>query len=149
MLYNGIITKTDVDIMPKPILNEEREKIIKHKLNGEKEADIARWLFISKSAVSQIWGTYQRTKNCELRYGNCGRKSVITTEQEAKIIAKIKKTPDVTLLELIDKFALEITEGGLSKWLKKRGFSFKKRLLIQQSKSAPMSKRREKSSWKR
>jgi len=27
--------------MPKPITNEKREKIIKHKQNNEKEADIA------------------------------------------------------------------------------------------------------------
>jgi transposase len=63
--------------MPKPIPNEEREKIIKHKLNGEKEADMARWLFISKSTVSSIWGKYQKTKSYTLKYKNSGRKSVI------------------------------------------------------------------------
>jgi len=132
--------------MPKPITNEEREKIIKHKQNGEKEADIARWLFISKVAVSAIWGEYQKTKNYKLKYENCGRKSIITTEQAGKIVAKIKKTPDVTLLELIDKFDLNISESGLSKWLKKRGYSFKKRQLIQQSKTDLMYNKKEKNS---
>lgn len=130
--------------MPKPITNEEREKIVKHKQNGEKETDIARWLFISKVAVSKIWGKYQKTKSCKLKYENCGRKSVITTEQAGKIIAKIKKTPDVTILELIDKYDLKISESGLSKWLKKREYSFKKRQFIQQNKTDLMCNKKEK-----
>lgn len=132
--------------MPKPITNEEREKIIKHKLNGEKEIDIARWLFISKASVSSIWGEYQKTKNYKLKYENCGRKSSITLQESTKIIEKIKKTPDITLLELIDKFNLKISESGLSKWLKKRGYSFKKRQLIQQSKTVLTFKKNAKNS---
>jgi transposase len=135
--------------MPKPIPNEEREKIIKHKLNGEKEADIARWLFISKSTVSSIWGKYQKTKSHTLKYKNSGRKSVITDEQEAKIFSKIEETPDMTLLEIIDKIELKITESGLSKWLTKRGYSFKKKQLIQQNKTVRTSRKNAARSSKR
>lgn len=131
--------------MPKPITNDVREKIIKHKLKGEKEIDIARWLFVSKVAVSSIWGKYQKTKNYKLKYENCGRKSNITSEQESEIIIEIKKIPDITILELIDKLDLMITESGLSKWLKKRGFSFKKKQLILQNKTVRMCKKSEKS----
>lgn len=132
--------------MPKPISNEEREKIIKHKQNGEKEADIARWLFISTSAVSAIWGEFKKSNNFKLKYGNCGRKSVISASLEAKIIDEIKETPDITILELIDKFDIKITEGGLSKWLKKREYSLKKRQLIQQNKTEPMYNKNERNS---
>lgn len=88
--------------MPKPISNEERNKVIKHKKNGETDANIARWLFISKSAVSKIWGAYQNTESHLLKYKNCGRKSAISNEEEQKIIAKIKETSDITLLEIIE-----------------------------------------------
>jgi transposase len=115
--------------MPKPISNEVREKIIQHKKNGEKEIDIARWLLISKSAIGRIWGEYKKTENYLLKYENCGRKSVISSELECKILNKIKEFPDITLLEIIEILELKITESGLSKWLKKRGYSFKKRHL--------------------
>jgi len=41
-------------VMPKPITNKEREKIIKHKQNNENESDIARWLFVSESSVTKL-----------------------------------------------------------------------------------------------
>lgn len=126
--------------MPKPITNEERRKIIKHKQNGAKEADIAKWFFISKVAVSKIWSEYKKTNNSDLKYANCGRHSEISPEDETKIYAKIEQEPDTTLLEMIEMFALHITESGLSKWLKKRGYSFKKRSRIQQSKTDQMCK---------
>jgi transposase len=127
--------------MPKPISNEERDKVVKHKKNGETNANIAKWLFISESAVAKIWGAYQNTYGYHLKYKNCGRKSAITAEQESKIIAKIKETPDITLNEMIDFFELKITESGLSKWLTRRGYSFKKRLLIRKNKIAKKSKK--------
>ena len=70
-----------------------------------------------------------------------GRKSAIDEKTMAKIEAKINQTPDVTLLELIDKFKLKVTESALSKKLKKQGYSFKKRQLIRQSKTVPTSKK--------
>ncbi|MDR2508192.1 MAG: hypothetical protein LBD67_09425, partial [Candidatus Accumulibacter sp.] len=64
--------------MQKPISNVERNKGIKHKNNGETDANLARWLFISKSAVAKIWGAYRNTETHLLKYNNCGRKSVIS-----------------------------------------------------------------------
>jgi transposase len=119
----------------KSISNSEREKIIKHKLNGESSANIAAWFMISKRTVNQIC----KNSHYELQYKNSGRKSVISVEDEAKVIDKIKEVPDITLLEIIDKLELKISESGLSKWLKKRGFTFKKRILIRQNKTAKMS----------
>lgn len=127
--------------MPKPIANSEREKIVRHKQNGEKEVDIAKWFCISKIAVSKIWSEYKRTNSCSLKYSNSGRHSKISPDEETKILAKIEEAPDTTLLELIEEFHLNITVSGLSKWLRKRGYSFKKRLLIQQSKTDPMCKK--------
>jgi transposase len=127
--------------MSKPISNEERNKVFKHRKNGETDAAMARWLFISKSAVAKICGAYRNTETHLLKYSNCGRKSVISDDKEAKIFSKIKETSDVTLLELIGLFELNITESGLSKWLTKRGYSFKKRPLVRKSKITKRSKR--------
>jgi transposase len=110
--------------MPKPISNDERAKVIRHKQNGESNCRIARWFFISESAVSQIWKTFQVSGECNLRYENCGRKSSVSSVQECEIFAEYEKNPDTTYLEMIDLLGLKITESGLSRWLKKRGFSF-------------------------
>jgi transposase len=70
--------------------------------------------------------------------GNSGRKAKLSSEDTLKIIAKIEGKPDITLLELIDEFSLDISESGLSKVLKKLDFTFKKRLFIQKNKSEKM-----------
>jgi transposase len=100
-------------------------KIIKHKNNGETEENIAKWLFISKSSVTKIWGKFQNTGNIfpEPRQG---RKPKVTEEEMDKAIAKQKEKPDITINDLIAECELDITESGMSKKLKKRGITFKK-----------------------
>jgi transposase len=115
------------DVMPRAITIEEREKIIKHKQNNEKEADIARWLFISKSTVTKLWAHYKKTGNLQTNYKNCGNKPKITNTQITQIKTQIEKTPDTTIPELIEKLCLPITESGLSKLFKKLGLTYKKR----------------------
>ena len=127
--------------MPQPVSNEIREKIVLHKQNKVKEDDIAKWLIISKSTVTKVWSLFRETGSFLPRPRTQGRKSAIDEKTMAKIEAKIKKTPDVTLLELIEKFNLEISEGALSKKLKKLDYSFKKRQLIQLDKTVPTSKK--------
>lgn len=129
--------------MPKFISDEKRRDILYHKNNGESNKDIAKWLLIGVRSVERVLKMQKETGTIENKIGNCGRKSVISEEQEIKIIYEIKKTPDITLLELIEKLNLQITEGGLSNYLKKRGYSFKKRQHIQQNKTDPMFKKNE------
>ena len=118
-------------VMPKPITVEEREKIIKHKQNNEKEADIARWLFVSESSVTKLWAQYRKTGSYLPNYENCGRKSALNDTQICQIKTEVEKTPDTTLLELIEKYDLPISESGLSRVFKKLGLTFKKRLSMQ------------------
>ena len=112
--------------MPKYISNEKRKDIIFHKQSGKENAIIAEFMRVCVRSVERVWADFQRAGKSEAKVKNCGRKSSITPSQKAKIIEKIKKTPDVTLNELIEKFDLKITEGGLSKYLKKLDFSHKK-----------------------
>jgi transposase len=45
----------------RPISVEDREKIVKHKANGESEKNIAKWLMIGCSTVHQILTLHKKT----------------------------------------------------------------------------------------
>ena len=127
--------------MAQPISKEIRKAIITHKSNQAKEEDIARWLIISKSTVTKVWALYRQTGSYLPRPRTQGRKSAVSASVMVSIEEAIKNTPDMTLTELINGFNLHLTESALSRKLKKRGYSFKKRLLIRQRKTALMSKK--------
>ena len=121
--------------MAQPTSNEIREKIVQHKQKGATEKDIANWLIISQSTVTKIWALFKTTGSFLPKPRTQGRKPTITEEKMAEIEAIIEEQPDITLNEIIEEFELGITEGALSKWLKKVGLTFKKRLSIQKNKS--------------
>lgn len=110
--------------MPKIISNETREKIIFHRQNGKTEKEIAEWLRINQPTVSRIYNTFLKTQSIESKIHNCGRKPKVSSEVLDKIIDKIHENCDITLLEIINEFNLDISEGGLSKVLKKADMSF-------------------------
>jgi transposase len=121
--------------MPKPITNQEREKIIKHKQNNENETDIAQWLFISQSTVTKLWAKYRKTGTYLPNYKNCGRPPTLNQTQIEQIKNEIKKNPNHTLLEIKETLNLNISESGLSRVFKKLGLSFKKRRSMQTAKN--------------
>lgn len=121
----------------KPISQEDRERIIKHKYNGEKEVDIAKWLMIGVSSVYQILALHRKTGSIAPKaYKGNNRK--ITEEQDTQIRDKIKEIPDITLNELIEVLDLNVTESGLSKHLKKMGLTYKKRRFTQMHNNGKM-----------
>ncbi|MCL2022821.1 MAG: hypothetical protein FWG82_00430 [Oscillospiraceae bacterium] len=126
--------------MPKPLSPEKREEIIFHKKNKETEDEIAKWLRISKSAVTKTWKNYKDATSFESNLNTRGRKPVFGQDILEKIIARIKEKVDITLLELIEEFNLEISESGLSKKLNKIGLNFKKRHFTQKNNNEKMSK---------
>ena len=116
-----------------PVSNEIRDKIIKHKENKEKQSDIAKWLMISESTVTKVWARYKATGSYEPSPRTQGRKPAVDEATMARVESRIKEAPDMTLLELIAEFSLGISEGALSKKLKKLGYSYKKNKHIQRS----------------
>lgn len=116
--------------MPKFITIENRKTIVENKKKNKTSREIADFLNISTGAVDVIWGKYKNTGDITPKINNCGRKSVITLEQKRQIEKTIKETPDSTLQEIIDKLDLNITVSGLSYWLKKEGYSYKKKIHI-------------------
>ncbi|MCL2134576.1 MAG: IS630 transposase-related protein [Candidatus Bathyarchaeota archaeon] len=115
----------------KPISVEDREKIIKYKANGESEKNIAKWLMIGSSTVYQILALHKKKTGSIQPKPYKGNNRKITSVQDTKIREVIKKTPDITINELITALDLKITESGLSKHLKKMGLTFQKRCAIQ------------------
>ena len=129
----------------KPISNEKRELLISAKQRGEKEADIAKWLDISKGSVGTIWRLFRKTGSF-LPTAYTGRPSVLTPEKIDEIHAAIEKEPDVTLSELIEKLSLPIKKSQLSRLLVSLDYSLKKRQLIRRNKTVPMSRKNAESS---
>ncbi len=115
-----------------PISLKDRERIILHKKNKQKNADISQWLQVSVSTITRIWSQYKSTGEYKPKPQNSGRKPLVTDATMTKVTEKIADAPDTTLLELIDQFQLGISESALSKRLKKLGYTFKKRLSFQQ-----------------
>jgi transposase len=122
----------------KPISNDKREVIIKHKQAGESEENICKWLFIHPRTVQRVWKKYNETGSYEPNPLNNGRKPLVSNETMDNVVIKIKEAPDMTLRELIDEFSLGISEAALCKRLIKLGMSFKKRHSTQTDKSGKM-----------
>ena len=119
----------------KPISNEKRKLLIAAKERGEKEDDIAIWLDISKGSVGTIWRLFRRTGSF-LPTEYTGRVSTITQAKINEIHMTIRNNPDRTLSELIEELSLPIQKSQLSRLLTSLGYSFKKRVLIQQNRTA-------------
>ena len=125
--------------MAKPISNDKREVIIKHKQAGESEANISKWLLIHPCTVGRVWKKYRETGSYAPNPLNNGRKPLVSKETMDRVVLKIQEMPDMTLRELIDEFELGISEAALCKRLIKLGMSFKKRQSTQTDKNEKMS----------
>jgi transposase len=123
------------------ISNKDRESIVFHKNNGEKNKDISKWLRISERSVARIWNRYKQIGIYKPNPQNSGRKALVTQEQMDKVVNKIKSCPDITLTNLIDEFFLGISQAALCKRLCRLGFTLKKRRFIHQDKNVAMSKK--------
>jgi len=113
--------------MPMPLSKETREKIIYHKKAGAKNAEIAKWLRVTTRSVEKIWKLYKEKNSIEPKPHNKGRKPAFCEKKMEQITVKIKEEPDITLEELVEEFNLNISISALSRKLKKKDLTFKKR----------------------
>jgi len=119
--------------MVKPVSDDKRADIIAAKQRNKPVTQIKKELNVSERTISRIWNKYQKTgKYQPTPY--TGRKSKLSPKQDKQIKDTITKKPDITLLELIEKLSLDLTEGGLSFHLKAMGLTFKKRHSMQMDK---------------
>ena len=112
--------------MSKPISNEKRSDIIKHMQAGESKENIAKWLFVCVRTVTRIWNKFTVSGNYEPEPQCSGRKPLVSDKVMEQVVSKINKTPDITLLELIEEFRLPLSESALCKRLIRLDDSFKK-----------------------
>jgi len=124
--------------LAKPISNDKREAVIKHKQAGESEENISKWLFIHPITVQRVRKKYIETGSYEPSPLNNGRKPKVSKATMDKVVMKIQEQPDMTLQELIEEFNLGISQAALCKRLIKLGLSFKKRHSIQTDKNEKM-----------
>jgi len=127
--------------MSKPISNEKRSDIIKHIQSGESKENIAKWLFVCVRTVTRIWNKFTVSGNYEPEPQCSGRKPLVSDKVMEQVVSKINKTPDITLLELIEEFRLPLSESALCKRLIRLDDSFKKKQLILQNKTASTFKK--------
>ena len=124
----------------RPIDNKTRENIIFAKQRNEKRETISLWLGISISTVDKVWKRFKETGSF-LPTPYTGRKSNIDANTDNQIREMIKRTPDITLEELIYELSLPLTVSGLFRKLDRMGLSYKKRRSIHQTGNALMYKK--------
>ena len=107
------------------ISKEKREILVAAKLRGEKEATIALWLGITVRSVAGVWKLY-KAKGDVSPLKPKGRPPKLGKAEFSKVVDEVRKAPDTTLKELIERLSLPIQKSQLSRLLIKAGFSFKK-----------------------
>jgi len=125
--------------MPMPLSQKIRENIIYHKKTGAKNADIIKWLRVSKNSITRIWKQYKDENTITPKPHNKGRKPAFCDKKMEQIKAKIAEQPDITLEELVEHFKLNISISALSRKLTKSDLSFKKRHYFVKNSSARTS----------
>jgi len=124
--------------MPNPLPQSVRETIIYHHKNGATNAEIEKWLRVSKSSVKRILRLSREEKPIEVQAYQRGRKPAFCEAKMNKITDRIREQPDITLEELKEEFRLNISISALCRKLKKRDLSFKKRRCSQRNNSDRM-----------
>jgi transposase len=122
----------------KPISEEKRELLIAAKMRGEKEADIALWLGVSKGSVGTLWRRHRKLGGAPA--GKCGgRPPKLAAGDIGRIGDEVRRAPDATLGELIERLALPIGKSQLARLLAGLGFTLKKRRSIRSASYARTS----------
>ena len=107
-----------------------REKIVYHKKAGAKNAEIIKWLRVSKNSITRIWKLYKEENTIAPKPHNKGRKPAFCDKKMEQITAKIAEQPDITLDELVEHFKLNISISALSRKLTKADLTFKKNIVL-------------------
>ena len=109
--------------------NELRVRVLDAIKDGATVKDVATRFVVSESWVYKIFDRYKRTGKYEaLKSPGAPRK--LTKQDMKKLTALIKKYPDATLKELIEKGKFKVTESGLHRILRRDlKITFKKNAL--------------------
>ncbi len=113
--------------MPAPLPKVIREKIIQKYEMGIHPKVIAEQLLVPIRSIYKMIALYKKTNSIEAKPLNNGRPSKLTSEQMEQLKQSIAEHPDYTIQHRIDVLELPITESGLSRLLKRLGYTLKKK----------------------
>lgn len=114
--------------------NDLRERVIAEIQGGAMVKDAAEKFCVSKSWAYKIWLRYQTTGSYTA-LPHPGAKRKIEGEDLKRLAKLVKKNPDATLQELIDKGRFNISVSGLHRILRRDlKITLKKKRYIQADK---------------
>jgi transposase len=119
----------EVIAMPQALSNDLRERVVAFVEAGNSCHEAARHFDTSVSFAINLMALYRKTGSVAPRPSG-GKRHGKFDPVEGFLLAYVKRSPDVTMPELAgilhaDK-GLEVAPQSLSRWLIKKGFSFKK-----------------------
>jgi len=101
--------------MPAPLSKDLRRRIIEAKERGESHAKISKEMKVNISTITRLVALYRESGSFVPRPLNNGRKPRIDQQTLQKIRERIQEQPDIALRELIEEFALPVSEPALCK----------------------------------
>jgi transposase len=100
-------------MMPTPLSNDLRKRIIESAEKGHTIAKIAQEKNVSQSVVYKLLARYRQTGSYAPRPLNNGRKPALSSEQLEAIKKKYQEQPDATLQEVKDELGLPVCISAL------------------------------------
>jgi transposase len=115
--------------MPQALSNDLRERVVAFVESGHSCNEAALHFDTSVSFAVNLMALYRETGSVVPR-PNGGKRHGKLDPVESFLLAHVKRAPDVTMPELAgllyEEKGLEVAPQSLSRWLIKKGFSFKK-----------------------
>jgi transposase len=119
----------EVIAMPQALSNDLRERVVAFVEAGNSCHEAARHFDTSVSFAVNLMALYRETGSVAPR-PNGGKRHGKLDPVEGFVLALVRRSPDVTMPELAGMLqaekGLEVAPQSLSRWLIKKGFSFKK-----------------------
>jgi transposase len=122
-----------MEAIPVPV----RARIIKLYEAGRRTKDIADALGYCRAAVRRVRQHFRERGTLDPATGNCGRKSGLTADVEARVRQAVADGPDATLAELRDACGLGVAPATVDRWLGRLGLTRKKKPPTRPSRPGP------------
>lgn len=125
--------------MPHPLSNDLRERVVAHVEAGHSCHEAAARFDTSVSFVVNLMALYRETGSVEPRPIG-GKRHGKLDAAETFLLLSVARMPDITMPELaaalLEEEGIEVTPQSLSRWLIKKGLSFKKNSAGQRTRQA-------------
>ena len=106
---------------------------------GSTREQVAKRFSVSLGMVKKLLAQRRRTGDIAPGYKRCGRKPKILPTHRKRLCALVRKTPDLTLMQLRAATGLKCSLVAIHLTLVKVGLTYKKRLSVPASRTAPTS----------